>query len=85
MRCALQNITQTELCTPLTSFDWKEDDPSFGGTSSIDTTLYRVECGNVAGDDTADCARQGGVQLCVCRARDGRDCERGRVRPRPAV
>ncbi|CAN0450573.1 unnamed protein product [Laminaria digitata] len=30
--------TNAEYCSPLTSFDWCEADPSTVGTSSIDTT-----------------------------------------------
>lgn len=35
--CRTQN-TNAEYCSPLTSFDWCEADPSTVGTSSIDTT-----------------------------------------------
>ncbi|CAM9713998.1 unnamed protein product [Hapterophycus canaliculatus] len=34
----LNNNTNAEYCSPLTSFDWCEADPSTVGTSSIDTT-----------------------------------------------
>lgn len=36
-RAPAQN-KNTEFCSPLTSFDWNETDPSMIGTSSIDTT-----------------------------------------------
>ncbi|CAM9347894.1 unnamed protein product [Heterosigma akashiwo] len=34
----LNNNKNSEYCSPLTSFDWNETDPSIIGTSSIDTT-----------------------------------------------
>lgn len=44
-KCLLNNNTQSEFCSPLTSFDWNEADPSLIGTSSIDTTctVWNVE------------------------------------------
>lgn len=36
--CMLNNNTKSDYCSPLTSFDWNEYDPSIIGTSSIDTT-----------------------------------------------
>jgi len=38
LECLLNNNKNTEFCSPLTSFDWNEMDPSMVGTSSIDTT-----------------------------------------------
>lgn len=41
----LNNNNKSDYCSPLTSFDWNEDDPSIIGTSSIDTTctIWDVE------------------------------------------
>jgi DDB1- and CUL4-associated factor 7 len=38
MRSVLHNSKQAEYCSPLTSFDWNEEEPSIIGTCSIDTT-----------------------------------------------
>eukprot|EP00640_Fibrocapsa_japonica_P003185 CAMPEP_0113938410 /NCGR_PEP_ID=MMETSP1339-20121228/4843_1 /TAXON_ID=94617 /ORGANISM="Fibrocapsa japonica" /LENGTH=322 /DNA_ID=CAMNT_0000941515 /DNA_START=50 /DNA_END=1015 /DNA_ORIENTATION=- /assembly_acc=CAM_ASM_000762 len=38
MEALLNNTKNSEYCSPLTSFDWNEVDPSILGTSSIDTT-----------------------------------------------
>lgn len=38
LECLLNGNSNTDFCSPLTSFDWNEADPSLLGTSSVDTT-----------------------------------------------
>lgn len=50
----------TEFCSPLTSFDWNESDPSMIGTSSIDTTctIWDITVSSHAARDRDDaCTR----------------------------